>query len=109
MESVMGNAQYERARARARLALIAPMPRDVASIHLEDQSAEFLREANRRAADKASAEPHELLSEVLDAVARKYFVRSIRTAQRHQTDSDSSIPSPLARRGYGLRRVRRVK
>ena len=83
----MGNAQHDRSRARTRLALIAPIPTGLTLMDLEHQSADILREADH-------ADSDELLSEALDAVARKYFAHGIHRA--HQ-EADNSIPSPLAR------------
>ena len=44
----MANAKYERARARARLALIAPMVDDVTAAYFDGQVEKVLLEAKQR-------------------------------------------------------------
>jgi hypothetical protein len=61
-------------RARARLQREAPIS-DVASLLvLHEQAAEYVRESKRRDASKAD----ELISAVVDAVARDYFQHVLR-------------------------------
>jgi hypothetical protein len=87
----MANEKYERALARARLALIAPTVDDVTAAYFDSQVEHVLREARHR--EKTSDE--ELLSTLLDAVARKYFSLSLHdSASEHSTDEHSPQPSP---------------
>ena len=65
----MANAKYERARARARLALIAPTVDDVTAAYFERQVEKVLLEAKQR----EEKSDRELISTLLDTVARKYF------------------------------------
>ena len=59
----------ESARAQVRLQLETPIS-DGASLHkLQEQAAHYVREAKRR----DPSEPNELISTVLDEVARDYF------------------------------------
>jgi hypothetical protein len=67
-----------RAHALVRLQLEAPIP-DNANLHqLQEQVADCVREANRREA----IEPDELISTVVDAVARDYFQYTLRKQGR---------------------------
>lgn len=65
----MANAKLERARARARLALIAPTVDEVTAAYFDEQVDKVLLEAKQRGAQS----DEELISTLLDAVARKYF------------------------------------
>jgi hypothetical protein len=65
----MANAKFERARARARLALIAPAVDDVTAAYFDRQVDRVLLEAKQR----GERSDEELISTLLDAVARKYF------------------------------------
>jgi hypothetical protein len=56
-------------RAAERLRLAAPISDDASLVKLEEDVAEYLREAKRR---DVSA-PDELISTVLDRIARNYF------------------------------------
>ena len=56
-------------RAFERLRLATPICDDASLVKLEEDVAEYLREAKRRDA----LGPDELISTVLDTVARKYF------------------------------------
>ncbi|HYK51239.1 MAG TPA: hypothetical protein VEU94_16050 [Terriglobales bacterium] len=84
----MGNAKYERARARARLALIAPTVDDVTAAYFDGQVEKVLREARQR----EEKSDRELVSTLLDAVARKYFSIGLR-----DRDSDRSPDDPPPR------------
>jgi hypothetical protein len=70
----MANAKFERARARARLALIAPPVDDVTAAYFDRQVDKVLLEAKRR----GEGSDEELISTLLDAVARKYFSLDLR-------------------------------
>ena len=74
----MANAEYERARARARLALIAPTVDDVTAAYFDSQVEKVLLEA-RQNGEKSD---QELISTLLDAVARKYFAMGLRDQSR---------------------------
>jgi hypothetical protein len=65
----MANAKFERARARARLALIAPAVDDVTAAYFDGQVEKVLLEAKQR----EEKSDQELIATLLDAVARKYF------------------------------------
>jgi hypothetical protein len=73
------------AHARARLQLEAPVSDDASLLKLQDQAAEYVREAKRRSA----SEPDELLSAVIDAVARDYFRHALR---KHRRDTSRHSP-----------------
>ena len=77
----MANAEYERARARARLALIAPTVDDVTAAYFDSQVEKVLLEA-RQNGEKSD---QELISTLLDTVARKYFAMGLRD---HEQSSD---------------------
>ena len=79
----MANAEYERALARARLALIAPAVDDVTAAYFDSQVEKVLREA-RQNGEKSD---QELISTLLDAVARKYFAMGLRD-RHHEQSSD---------------------
>ena len=79
----MANAEYERARARARLALIAPTVDDVTAAYFDSQVEKVLLEA-RQNGEKSD---QELISTLLDAVARKYFAMGLRY-RHHDRSSD---------------------
>jgi hypothetical protein len=73
-------SRNESTRAGARLQLETPIPDDASLRELQEQAAEYVREAKRR----APSEPDELVSSVLDAVARDYFRHAVRK-QRTRT------------------------
>jgi hypothetical protein len=73
-------ARNESTRATARLQLEAPISDDTGLVELQEQAAEYVREAKRR----APSEPDELVSSVLDAVARDYFRHAVKK-QRMRT------------------------
>ena len=71
----------DRARARARnlLETIYPLPDDPELHRLRELAVDYLREAKRLEAKQKgrATESDELISAVLDAVARDYFARAI--------------------------------
>jgi hypothetical protein len=71
-------SRNESTRAIARLQLETPISNDASLLKLQEQAAEYVREAKRR----APSEPSELVSSVLDAVARDYFRHTIETQRR---------------------------
>ena len=79
----MANAEYERARARARLALIAPTVDEVTAAYFDSQVEKVLLEA-RQNGEKSD---QELISTLLDAVARKYFAMGL-CDRDHEQSSD---------------------
>jgi hypothetical protein len=66
------------ARARERLQLETPISGDEDLLKLQDQAVEYISEAKRR--DPAG--PNELVSSVIDAVARDYVGHVIRKQRR---------------------------
>ena len=89
----MANAEYERARARARLALIAPTVDDVTAAYFDSQVEKVLLEA-RQNGEKSD---QELISTLLDAVARKYFAMGLRD-RHHEQSSDGDHEQSSDRR-----------
>ena len=85
----MANTKYERARARARLALIAPMVDEVTAAYFDTQVEKVLLEARQR----EEKSDQELVSTLLDAVARKYFALNLRDRD-HERASDDDPPPP---------------
>jgi hypothetical protein len=73
-------ARNESTQAIARLQLETPVSDDASLLELQEQAAEYVREAKRR----APSEPNELVSSVVDAVARDYFRHAIEK-QRKRT------------------------
>jgi hypothetical protein len=74
-------SRNETTRAIARLQKETPISDDASLLKLQEQAADYVREAKRR----APSEPDELVSSVLDAVARDYFrhtVKKQRTRRR---------------------------
>ena len=69
-------SRNESARARARLQLETPISANL--LNLQKQVEDFVREAKRR----DPSEPNELLSTVVDTVARDYFRRAILKQRR---------------------------
>ena len=65
-------------RALARLQLETPVSDDASLHRLEEQAADYVREARRL----HPSEPEELVCSVLDAVARDYFRHTIRKRRR---------------------------
>jgi hypothetical protein len=68
----------ETAGARARLEAEAPVSNDMDLIKLQEQAEEYVREAKRR--DPSGL--NELISSVVDAVARNYAAHIIQKQQR---------------------------
>ena len=62
-------SRKESSIARERLQLAAPISDDVSLLKLEEYVAEYVREAKRRDVQQ----PDELVSTVVEAVARDYF------------------------------------
>ena len=85
----MANTKYERARARARLALIAPMVDEVTAAYFDTQVEMVLLEARQR--EEKSDE--ELVSTLLDAVATKYFTLNLRDGNHDRTSDDDPSPT----------------
>jgi hypothetical protein len=71
-------SQNETARAHASLQLETPISDDANLLKLQEQVADYVREAKRR----DPTEPNELISTVIDAVARDYFRHAIRKHRR---------------------------
>ena len=84
----MANEKYERARARARLALIAPTVDDVTAAYFERQVEKVLLEAKQR----EEKSDRELISTLLDAVARKYLSRGLRDGDPERSADDPPPP-----------------
>ena len=82
----MANAKYERARARARLALIAPTVDDVTAAYFDGQVEKVLLEAKQR----GERSDRELIS----TVARKYFSLGLREGDPERS-ADERPPPPI--------------
>jgi hypothetical protein len=82
----MANAKYERALARARLALIAPTVDDVTAAYFDKQVEKVLQEARHR----GDTSDEELISTLLDAVAKKYFSLSLHDGAPEQGPKEHS-------------------
>ncbi len=82
----MYGTRNERARARARhlLALVHPLPDDVDVQRLRALAMDYIREAERLEAEASgrAAESSELITAVLDAIARDFFKRALDKEQR---------------------------
>jgi hypothetical protein len=76
-------SRNESARAIARLQAETSISEDARLLKLQEQAAEYVREAKRR----ARSEPDELVSSVIDAVVRDYFRHAIEKQRRrmHRT------------------------
>ena len=68
----------EGVRSRARLQQETPISEDASLLVLQEQAAEYIRESKRR----DTSEPDELISAVVDAVARGYFQHVLRKKLR---------------------------
>ena len=77
----MANVKLERARARARLALIAPTVDEVTAAYFDMQVDKVLLEAKRR----GEKSDEELISTLLDAVARKCFSMGLHDSEAEQS------------------------
>ena len=71
-------SRNESARALARLQLETPISNDANLLNLQKQVEDFVREAKRR----DPSEPNELVSTVVDTVARGYFRHAIQKQRR---------------------------
>jgi hypothetical protein len=71
-------SRNESARALARLQLETPISNDANLLSLQKQVEDFVREARRR----DPSEPNELISTVVDTVARDYFRHAILKQRR---------------------------
>jgi hypothetical protein len=71
-------SRNETARAHARLQLETPISDDANLLKLQEQVADYVREAKRR----DPTELNQLISTVIDAVARDYFRHAIRKHRR---------------------------
>ena len=74
-------SRNESARALARLQLETPISDDANLLNLQKQVEDFVREAKRR----DPSEPNELVSTVVDTVARDYFRHAILKQRRRLT------------------------
>src|SRR5436305_9651362 len=75
----------ESIRATARLQLETPISDEASLLKLQEQAADYVREAKRR----APSEPDELVSSVLDAVARDYFRHAVK---KQRTRARRTLP-----------------
>jgi hypothetical protein len=71
-------SRNESVRALARLQLETPISNDANLLNLQKQVEDFVREARRR----DPSEPNELVSTVVDTVARDYFRHAILKQRR---------------------------
>jgi hypothetical protein len=71
-------SRNESAQATARLQRETPISDDAGLLELQEQAADYVRQAKRR----DPSEPGELVSSVLDAVARQYFRYAINKQRR---------------------------
>jgi hypothetical protein len=71
-------SRNESTRAIARLQPETSISDDSSLLKLQEQAAAYVREAKRR----APSEPHELVSSVMDAIARDYFRHAIEKQRR---------------------------
>src|ERR1700704_5755373 len=72
-------SRNESTRAIARLQRETPISDDLSLLKLQEQAAGYVREAKRR----DPSEPDELVSSVMDAVARDYFRHAIKKQRRN--------------------------
>ena len=75
------SSRNESARACARLQLETPISNDANLLKLQAQVADFVREAKRR----DPSEPNELVSTVIDIVARDFFRHAVLKQHRRVT------------------------
>jgi len=92
-------SRNETARAHARLQLETPISDDANLLKLQEQVADYVREAKRR--DPIPTEPNELISTVIDAVARDYFRHAIRKLATTIVSRGDSLWR-LSRHTYGV-------
>jgi len=69
----MAGDDFERARARARPALVAPTVDDVSARYFEELAKVIFEEARRRGLNPDD----ELLFKSLEAIAKKYFAKEL--------------------------------
>ena len=86
-------SRNETARARERLQLETPISDDVDLLKLQEQAVEYISEAKRRDA----AGPNELVSSVIDAVARNYVGHVIRKQRQRAGGILNGLRSVKAR------------
>ena len=79
-------SQNESERARARLQLEMPISDEANLLNLQKQVEDFVREAKRR----DPSEPNELVSTVVDTVAREYFRHAILKQRRLASPKDAA-------------------
>jgi hypothetical protein len=82
-------SRNESARAQARLQLQTPISDDASLPKLPEQVADYVREAKHR----DPSEPNELISTVLDEVARDYF-RHHAKKQRRACTTPKGVTEP---------------
>jgi hypothetical protein len=78
-------SRQESIRARERLQSVTPIADDASLLRLEKEAAQYVREAKRR-----DATPDELISAVVEAVARDYFRHALRKQQRQMRAKPST-------------------
>jgi hypothetical protein len=88
LEAVMPSRNESR-RATARLQQETSISDDASLFELQEQAAAYVREARRR----APSEPNELVSSVMDAVARAYFRHAI---EKQRKRARRALPVLLA-------------
>ena len=71
-------SRKESMRARERLQSATPISDDASLLKLEEEAAQYVREAKRRDA----TETREMVSTVVEAVARDYFRHALRKQRR---------------------------
>ena len=71
-------SRNESIRALARLQQQAPLSDEASLLKLQAQAADYVREAKRR----DGSDPDELVSSVVDAVARDYFRHAIKKQRK---------------------------
>ena len=76
-------SRNESTRARTQLQSETPISDDANLLKLQEQAADYVYEAKRR----NPSEPDELISTVVDAVARDYFRYAIKKLQRRACES----------------------
>lgn len=76
-------SRNESMRALARLQLETPISDDANLLNLQEQVEDFVREARRR----DPSEPNELVSKVVDTVARAYFRHAILKQRRRRVSN----------------------
>src|SRR5216117_2464432 len=80
-------SRNESARALARLQLETPISDDANLLKVQAQVADYVREAKRR----DPLEPNELVSTVVDTVARNYFRHAILKQRRRARASPKGV------------------